>query len=124
MLGSSAAKHLTELGRRFISQGFEIVATRTNQEMLQEAGLECTMVNKVSEGSPHIVDLIKNEEISLIVNSTEDTQGLEDATAIRCEALIHKVPCTTTVAAAFALLDGINTNNKLVVRSIQSLHKK
>ncbi len=117
-------KHLTELGRRFISQGFEIVATRTNQEMLQEAGLECTMVNKVSEGSPHIVDLIKNEEISLIVNSTEDTQGLEDATAIRCEALIHKVPCTTTVAAAFALLDGINTNNKLVVRSIQSLHKK
>ena len=115
-------KHLTELGRRLTSQGFEMVATRTNQEMLQEAGLECTMVNKVSEGSPHIVDLIKNDEISLIVNSTEDTQGLEDATVIRCEALIHKVPCTTTVAAAFAMLDGINTNNKLVVRSIQSLH--
>jgi len=115
-------KHLTELGRRLTSQGFEMVATRTNQEMLQEIGLECTMVNKVSEGSPHIVDLIKNDEISLIINSTEDTQGLEDATAIRCEALIHKVPCTTTVAAAFAMLDGINTNNKLVVRSIQSLH--
>ena len=114
--------HLTELGRRLTSQGFEMVATRTNQEMLQEAGLECTMVNKVSEGSPHIVDLIKNDEISLIINSTEDTQGLEDATFIRCEALIHKVPCTTTVAAAFAMLDGINTNNKLVVRSIQSLH--
>ena len=115
-------KHLTELGRRLTSQGFEMVATRTNQEMLQEIGLECTMVNKVSEGSPHIVDLIKNDEISLIINSTEDTQGLEDATAIRCEALIHKVPCTTAVAAAFAMLDGINTNNKLVVRSIQSLH--
>ena len=115
-------KHLTELGRRFTSQGFEMVATRSNQEMLQDAGLECTMVNKVSEGSPHIVDLIKNDEISLIINSTEDTQGLEDATAIRCEALIHKVPCTTTVAAAFAMLDGINTNNKLDVRSIQSLH--
>jgi carbamoyl-phosphate synthase large subunit len=114
--------HLTELGRRLTSQGFEMVATRTNQEMLQEAGLECTMVNKVSEGSPHIVDLIKNDEINLIINSTEDTQGLEDAAVIRCEALIHKVPCTTTVAAAFAMLDGINTNNKLVVRSIQSLH--
>jgi carbamoyl-phosphate synthase large subunit len=111
-----------ELGRRFTNQDFEIVATRANQEMLQEAGLECTMINKVSEGSPHIVDLIKNDEISLIVNSTEDTQGLEDAAVIRCEALIHKVPCTTTVAAAFAMLDGINTNNKLVVRSIQSLH--
>ena len=115
-------KHLTELGRRLTSQGFEMVATRTNQEMLQEIGLECTMVNKVSEGSPHIVDLIKNDEINLIINSTEDTQGLEDAAVIRCEALIHKVPCTTTVAAAFAMLDGINTNNKLVVRSIQSLH--
>jgi carbamoyl-phosphate synthase large subunit len=115
-------KHLTELGRRLTSQGFEMVATRTNQEMLQEIGLDCTMVNKVSEGSPHIVDLIKNDEISLIINSTEDTQGLEDAAAIRCEALVHKVPCTTTVAAAFAMLDGINTNNKLVVRSIQSLH--
>jgi carbamoyl-phosphate synthase large subunit len=114
--------HLTELGRRLTSQGFEMVATRTNQEMLQEAGLECTMVNKVSEGSPHIVDLIKNDEINLIINSTEDTQGLEDAAVIRCEALIHKVPCTTTVAAAFAMLDGINTNNKLVVRSIQSLY--
>ena len=55
------------------------MATRTNQEILQNAGLECTMVNKVSEGSPHIVDLVKNDEISLIISSTEDTQGLEDA---------------------------------------------
>ena len=96
---------LVELGKRLINQGFEIVATRTNQEILKQAGLKCTMVNKVSEGSPHIVDAIKNEEISLIINSTDDTQGLEDATVIRCQALIHKIPCTTTVAAAFAMLD-------------------
>ncbi|MDG1956488.1 MAG: carbamoyl-phosphate synthase large subunit, partial [Candidatus Thioglobus sp.] len=63
---------LVELGNRLIDQGFEIVATRTNQEILKQAGLECTMVNKVSEGSPHIVDAIKNEEISLIINSTDD----------------------------------------------------
>ena len=113
---------LVELGERLISQGFEIVATRTNQEILSQAGLECTMVNKVSEGSPHIVDAIKNEEISLIINSTDDTQGLEDATVIRCQALIHKIPCTTTVAAAFAMLDGLKTHDKLVVRSIQSLY--
>ena len=113
---------LVELGERLISQGFEIVATRTNQEILSQAGLECTMVNKVSEGSPHIVDAIKNEEISLIVNSTDDTQGLEDATVIRCQALIHKIPCTTTVAAAFAMLDGLKTQDKLVVRSLQSIH--
>ena len=114
---------LVELGERLINQGFEIVATRTNQEILKQAGLECTMVNKVSEGSPHIVDAIKNEEISLIINSTDDSQGLEDATVIRCQALIHKIPCTTTVSAAFAMLDGIKTQDKLVVRSLQSIHQ-
>ena len=113
---------LVELGKRLISQGFEIVATRTNQEILTKASLKCTMINKVSEGSPHIVDAIKNDEISLIINSTEDSQGLEDATAIRCQALIHKIPCLTTVAAAFAMLDGLKTQDKLVVRSLQSIH--
>ena len=113
---------LVELGERLISQSFEIVATRTNQEILTKAGLECTMINKVSEGSPHIVDTIKNDEISLIINSTEDSQGLEDATVIRCQALIHKVPCLTTVSAAFAMLDGLKTQDKLIVRSLQSIH--
>ena len=103
---------LVELGQRLINQGFEIVATRTNQEILKQAGLECTMVNKVSEGSPHIVDAIKNDEISLIINSTDDSQGLEDASVIRCQALIHKIPCTTTVAAAFAMLDGLMSSKQ------------
>ena len=115
-------EHLVELGERLSNQGFEIVATRTNQEILQNAGLECTMVNKVSEGSPHIVDLVKNDEISLIISSTEDTQGLEDVAVIRCQALVHKVPCMTTVAAAFATLDGLKTHDKMIVRSLQSLH--
>jgi len=115
-------ERLVELGERLSNQGFEIVATRTNQEILQNAGLECTMVNKDSEGSPHIVDLIKNDEISLIISSTEDTQGLEDAAVIRCQALVHKVPCMTTVAAAFATLDGLKTHDRMIVRSLQSLH--
>ena len=115
-------RRLVELGERLISQGFDIVATRTNQEILTHAGLECTMINKVSEGSPHIVDAVKNDEISLIINSTEDSQGLEDASVIRCQALIHKVPCLTTVSAAFAMLDGLKTQDKLVVRSLQSIH--
>jgi len=115
-------ERLVELGERLNNQGFEIVATRTNQEILRNAGLECTMVNKVSEGSPHIVDLVKNDEISLIISSTEDTQGLEDAAVIRCQALVHKVPCMTTVAAAFATLDGLKTHDKMIVRSLQSLH--
>jgi len=115
-------ERLVELGARLSNQGFEIVATRTNQEILQNAGIKCTMVNKVSEGSPHIVDLVKNDEISLIISSTEDTQGLEDAAVIRCQALVHKVPCMTTVAAAFATLDGLKTHDRMIVRSLQSLH--
>lgn len=116
--------HLVSLGEKLVRNGFEIVSTRRNHEILNEAGLECTMVNKVSEGSPHIVDLIKNDEIGLIINSTDDTQGLEDAAVIRCQALVHKVPCTTTVAAAYAIIDGLKSNDMLVVRSLQSLHSK
>ena len=114
--------HLVRLGKKLVRNGFEIVSTRTNKEILNEAGVECTMVNKVSEGSPHIVDMIKNDEIGLIINSTDDTQSLEDAAVIRCQALVHKVPCTTTVAAAYAMIDGLKTNDLLEVRSLQSLH--
>jgi len=115
-------EHLVGLGEKLVRNGFEIVSTRTNKEILNEAGVECTMVNKVSEGSPHIVDMIKNDEIGLIINSTDDSQGLEDAGVIRCQALVHKVPCTTTVAAAFAMIDGLKSNEMLEVRSLQSLH--
>ena len=66
--------------------------------------------------------MIKNDDIDLIINSTEDTQGVEDAQAIRCQALVHKVPFTTTVAAAFAMLDGLKVSNKLTITKLQSLH--
>jgi carbamoyl-phosphate synthase large subunit len=66
--------------------------------------------------------MIKNDDIDLIINSTEDTQGVEDAAAIRCQALVHKVPFTTTVAAAFAMLDGLRTNDQLTVTKLQSLN--
>jgi carbamoyl-phosphate synthase large subunit len=115
--------HLVRLGEKLVRNGFEIVSTRTNKEILNEAGVECTMVNKVSEGSPHIVDMIKNDEIGLIINSTDDTQSLEDAAVIRCQALVHKVPCTTTVAAAYAMIDGLKSNDMLEVHSLQSLHQ-
>ena len=114
--------HLVSLGEKLVRNGFELVSTRTNKGILNDSGVECTMVNKVSEGSPHIVDMIKNDEIKLIINSTDDTQGLEDAAVIRCQALVHKVPCTTTVAAAFAMIDGLKSNEMLEVRSLQSLH--
>ena len=113
---------LVDLGKRLVKQGFSLVATRSNKEALIAAGLKCEMVNKVSEGSPHIVDMIKNDDINLIINSTEGTQGVEDAAEIRRQALAHKVTCSTTVSAAFALLDGLNAHDKITIRSLQSLH--
>lgn len=113
---------LVNLGKKLSEQGFELSATRSNQEILANAGLECEVVNKVSEGSPHIVDMIKNDDIDLIINSTEDTQGAQDFAEIRRQALVHKVTCITTLAAAFAMLDGLKTHDKIVIRSLQSLH--
>jgi carbamoyl-phosphate synthase large subunit len=113
---------LVDLGKELFKQGFSLVATRSNRDALMDVGLECEMINKVSEGSPHIVDMIKNDDIDLIINSTEDTQGATDATAIRCQALVHKVPFITTVAAAFAMLDGLKTHEEITVRTVQSLN--
>ena len=110
------------LGKILISRGFNLVATHGTAKELTSANIDCKRINKVREGRPHIVDMIKNEDIDLIINSTEDTQGATDAGAIRCQALVHKVPFTTTVSAAFAMLDGLKTHETITVRSLQSLH--
>ncbi len=115
-------EHLVTLALKLISLGYKLVATRTNHAILQEAKIKCWQVNKVSEGSPHIVDMIKNDNIDFIINSTEDAQGVEDSTAIRCQALIHKVPFTTTVASAFAILNSLMVKDKFVVKSLQALY--
>jgi carbamoyl-phosphate synthase large subunit len=114
-------EYLVELAEKLVSQGFSLSATRSNQEILVGAGLECEVVNKVSEGSPHIVDMIKNDDIDLIVNSTEDTQGAQDFAEIRRQALVHKITCITTVSAALATLDGLKTHDVIKITKLQDL---
>ncbi|HDO34255.1 MAG TPA: carbamoyl-phosphate synthase large subunit, partial [Chromatiales bacterium] len=80
-----------ELGRGLVARGLEILATRGTAAVLERAGIPCTRVNKVTEGRPHIVDMIKNDEIGLIVNTTEGRQAIADSYEIRREALQHKV---------------------------------
>ena len=116
-------KHLVLLGKKFISQGYMLIATRSNHLLLSEAGLNCQQVNKVSEGSPHIVDMIKNDDIDFILNTTEDAQGLEDAATIRCQTLIHKIPYATTLSAAFAILDSLTVVNRFEIHCLQELHQ-
>jgi carbamoyl-phosphate synthase large subunit len=113
---------LVALGRGLVDAGFGLIATRSNQQTLTENNIDCEIVNKVSEGSPHIIDKIKNEEIAMIINSTEDSQGVEDAALIRRQALIHKVPFTTTISAAFAMLQTLKSGHNSEVRPIQELN--
>jgi carbamoyl-phosphate synthase large subunit len=92
-----------DVAKMLIARGFEIVATRGTAKALQEAGLAVAVVNKVTEGRPNIVDMIKNDEIVLIVNTSDGAMGVADSFSIRREALMHRVAYTTTVAGAEAM---------------------
>ena len=104
--------------------GFSLVATKGTAKALTEKGLKVTAVNKVAEGRPHIVDMIKNNEISFIVNVTEDKKAVADSYEIRRSALQNKVTYYTTLAGAKAACIGMTHMQELNVESLQDLHKK
>ena len=96
-------KSIVLVARQLADAGFELVATGGTTETLHEASIACERINKVTEGRPHIVDQIKNDEIDLIINTTEGKQSISDSFSIRREALNHKVTYFTTVAGAQAV---------------------
>ncbi|PCJ71983.1 MAG: carbamoyl phosphate synthase large subunit [Rhodobiaceae bacterium] len=98
---------IVEPAAKLIAMGFTLIATRGTARILEEAGLSITVVNKVLEGRPHIVDALKNGEVDLVFNTTEGAQALEDSKSIRQTALMSKVPYYTTVAGARAAVEGI-----------------
>jgi len=104
--------------------GFSLVATRGTAEAIKQAGLACEMVYKVNEGRPDIVDMIKNDEIDLIINTTEGRQAIADSYTIRRSALQHKVPYTTTVAGGEAICIALQQKDNTTVKSLQELHKE
>jgi carbamoyl-phosphate synthase large subunit len=104
--------------------GFSLVATKGTANVLKEYGLTVLPVNKVAEGRPHVVDMIKNQEISFIVNVTEDKKAVADSYEIRRSALQNKVAYYTTLAGAKAACMGMSYSHELTVESIQDLHKK
>jgi carbamoyl-phosphate synthase large subunit len=110
----AVAKDLSELG-------FSLVATRGTAALLAEHGLEASIVNKVMEGRPNIVDMIKNDEIAYIVNTTEGRKAIEDSADIRRSALQHKVPYTTTMAGAEAITMALQYGEEKEVRRVQDL---
>ena len=111
-----------EVGRALVGLGFKVVATRGTARCLREAGVRCDVVNKVTEGRPDITDLLRNDAIDLIVNSTEGRQAIADSAAIRRLALRHKVCYTTTLSGGAALCAAIREGRSDKVRRLQSLH--
>ncbi|HEU4619820.1 MAG TPA: carbamoyl-phosphate synthase large subunit [Gammaproteobacteria bacterium] len=113
-----------ELGRMLVKRGFEIVATGGTAAALAAGDVPCRRVNKVREGRPHIVDMIKNREISLIVNTTEGKQAIRESHSIRGEAVHYKVTYYTTLAAAKATCDALDHIDNFTVNRLQDLHRE
>jgi carbamoyl-phosphate synthase large subunit len=113
-----------DVARLLVERGFSLVATTGTARYLGEQGIACEQINKVIEGRPHIVDLIKNGEISYIVNTTEGRQAIADSFSIRREALQQRVTYSTTVSGASALLHSLDHRGAGDVLSLQELHKE
>ncbi|MBZ0217847.1 MAG: carbamoyl-phosphate synthase large subunit, partial [Fimbriimonadaceae bacterium] len=103
----SDKKRFEPSSRALDKMGFKIIATGGTMRHLQAAGIDCTKINKVLEGRPHIVDAIKNGQVDLVINTTEGAQALTDSKSLREAALLHKIPYHTTLAAAVAATEAI-----------------
>ena len=111
------------LAREFARLGFDIRATRGTAEVIRAAGADCAVVNKVREGRPHIVDMLKNDEIDLIVNTTEGKRATLDSHSIRATAVQRKVFYATTIAGAKAIIEALRRGDVEPARSLQDLHE-
>jgi carbamoyl-phosphate synthase large subunit len=114
--------HLADIGRNLVELGFELVATSGTQRILEAAGIACKRVNKVTEGRPDIVDMLKNGEIQLVINTTEGKQAQQDSLSIRRSALQGKVYYTTTISGAEAVCLALRAEASAEVRRLQDLH--
>ncbi len=114
---------IAEIAQSLIEIGFSLVATSGTAKVLGQAGIKCEQVTKVGQGRPHIVDIIKNDEINLIINTTEGTQAIADSATIRSNALQHKVTYTTTISGGRAFCMAMQEKSNKNVYNIQSLHK-
>ena len=114
-----------EVARELEAQGFELVATKGTALAIQEAGVICATINKVAEGRPHIVDMIKNNEVILVINTVEERRNaIADSRYIRTTALLNRVTTFTTIAGAEAAVEGMKYMDNLGVISVQEMHEQ
>lgn len=117
---------IVAIAKKLLDSGFELLATRGTAVALEAAGLKFTRVNKVAEGRPHIVDLIKNQEIALMINTVEEKRlAINDSRIIRTAALAERIPIYTTIwggEAAAMSINNIDNNKSINVYDLQELH--
>lgn len=112
-----------EVARALAALKFDIVATKGTAAAINAAGISCGVVNKVTEGRPHVVDMIKNNEIALVINTVEERRNaIADSRQIRTSALLARVTTYTTIAGAEAAVEGMKYLDNLTVHSVQELH--
>jgi len=114
---------LPALASKLSDLGFKLVATSGTAAIIEEAGIKVQLVNKVKEGRPHIVDMIKSDKINLIINTTEGRQAISDSSTIRSSAEQHRVYYTTTMAGGSAVCEALQFGGDIQVRNLQTLHK-
>ncbi|CAB5661623.1 Carbamoyl-phosphate synthase large chain [Delftia tsuruhatensis] len=111
------------VARELAAMGFALCATRGTAAAIAEAGIEVQVVNKVTEGRPHIVDMIKNGEIVMVINTVEERRNaIADSRAIRTSALLARVTTFTTIFGAEAAVEGMKSMGHMDVHSVQELH--
>lgn len=115
---------LPALAKSLVALGFKLIATKGTAKTIKAAGLDVQPVNKVKEGRPHIVDMIKSDKINLIVNTTEGRQAISDSSTIRSGAEQHRVYYTTTMAGGSAVCEALKFAGDIKVRSLQQLHRE
>ena len=111
------------VAKSLVEMGFRLIATRGTATAINEAGIACEVVNKVTEGRPHVVDMIKNQEVCLVINTVEERRNaIVDSRQIRTSALQARVTTFTTISGAEAAVEGMAYVDDFGVRSIQELH--
>jgi carbamoyl-phosphate synthase large subunit len=119
----SDKKYLPNLIPMLVEHGFSLIATKGTAHSIKALGYDAQIINKVTEGRPHIVDELLNNRVNLLINTTEGRQSIEDSASIRRTALQNKLFCVTTIFGAFALLEAMSTNSdNWIYNSLQEIN--
>ncbi len=116
--------YVANVAKKLVAQGFKIVTTKGTAATLEAAGVPCHRVNKVNEGRPNVVDMIKNNRINFIINTTDGEQAIADSYEIRCSAVLQKICYTTTLAGGEAACQALQCDTTGEVYCLQDLHRR